>query len=132
MDIATPISVGDAVEADFGGAAEFTDLGLRGDVTHGARAGSRAEQGALRSAQHFDAVEVVEIEVRREQRHGDRRFIQIDADGFLHTGLIAHHLAGADATDGNLALTWAKVGDVQAGHIARHLDDVGGAGFLMF
>ena len=62
------------------GAAELADLGLRGDVAQRARDRAGAEQRALRAAQHFEALEVEQIEVGREQRDGDRRLVEIDAD----------------------------------------------------
>src|SRR4029077_16680734 len=77
-----------------------------------------------------DAIEVVEIEVGREQGHRDRRLVEVDTHRFLHTRLIAHNLAGADAADGDLALSWAEIGDVETRHIARDVDDVGRAGLL--
>ena len=44
------------------------DVGLVGDVAKGAADASRSEQRALRPTQCFDAVEVKQIEVGREQR----------------------------------------------------------------
>ena len=41
------------------------------DVAHRSRLRTGAEQRALRAAQHFDAVHVEEIDVRREQRERD-------------------------------------------------------------
>ena len=69
----------------------------------------------------------IEIEVGREQRHRDRRLIEVDADRLLHARLIAHHLAGADAADRDLALARSQIRDVEAGDIARDVDDVGRA-----
>ena len=103
---------------------------MRGDVTHRAGGRARTKQRALRAAQHLDAVEVVQVEVGREQRDRDRRLVEVDADRFLHARLIADHLAGADAADGDLALARTQIRDVEAGHVARDVDDVGGAGLL--
>ena len=84
------------------------ELRLVGDVAH--RAGQRAgaEQRALRTAQHLDAVDVEEVEVRREERQRDHRLVEVDADLLLHARLVAHDLAGGDAAHRDLALARAR------------------------
>ena len=44
------------------------ELGFVGDVPHGAADGPGAEQRALRAAQGFHALHVIQIQVRGEQR----------------------------------------------------------------
>ena len=65
------------------------DLGearLRGDVAHRAALRAGAEQGSLRTAQHFDAIEVEELDQRivgieSERAHLDRRIVDVDSGG---------------------------------------------------
>ena len=95
------------------------------DVAQRARQGSRAEQGALRTAQYLEALQVIEFEVGRKQRDGNRRLIQVDADLFLDAGLVANDLARADAAHGNLALSGAEIRDGEAGDVARQIGNAG-------
>ena len=88
-----------------------------------ARRRARAEQCALRPAQHFETLQIEQIQIRREQRHRNRRLVEIHADRFFHAGLIAHDLAGADAANRDLALARPEIGDGQAGEVAGQLDD---------
>ena len=48
---------------------------------------------------------VEEVQVGCEQRNGDCRLIEIDADRFLHARLVAHDLPGTDAAYRDLALS---------------------------
>ena len=71
--------------------------GLGGDVAHRAAFGAGAEEGALRSAQHLDAVEIEHrrqrvVGVQAEVAHLDRRIVDIDAGGARAGG-------GLDAAD---------------------------------
>ena len=107
---------------------EGAELRLLRDIAHRARLGARAEQRTLRSAQHLEAIEVKELQVRREQCDRNRRLIEIDANLLLDAWLVADDLTRADAADGHLALTGTEIGDRQAGDVARKVDDVAGAG----
>ncbi len=84
---------------------------------------ARAEQRALRTAQRFDAVEVEQVEVGREQRQRDRRFVEIDADLFLDARLVAGDLAGGDAADRDLALARPEILDGEPGDVAADVLD---------
>ncbi len=55
-----------------GAGLEFADLRLPGDIAHGAGLGAGAEQGSLRATQHLESIDIEQLQVRREQRHGDR------------------------------------------------------------
>jgi hypothetical protein len=68
-------TVGQALNSRVERAAEIADVRLRRDVTNRAGGRTRAEDRALRTAQHFDAIEIVEIEIRREQRDRNRRLV---------------------------------------------------------
>ena len=70
------------------------ELRLVGDVAHGAADGAGAEQRALRAAQGFHALDVIEVQVRGEERDRNRRVVQVDADLFLDAGLVTHDLPG--------------------------------------
>ena len=85
------------VDVAFDRAFHGVDVRLVGDVADRAADAARAEQGALRAAKRLDAVQVEQIEVRREQRERSDRFVEIDADLFLHARLVAGDLAGRDA-----------------------------------
>src|SRR5690606_19906471 len=111
----------DHVHLRFDGAFEHVEVRLIGDVANRAADIARTEQRALRPAQWFDAVEIVEIEVWREQRQRDDRVIEIDADLLFHTRLVAHDLTGGNAAQRNLALTWAKVLHGHAGDVAAQI-----------
>ena len=78
---------------------------------------------ALRAAQRLDAVEIEEVEVRREQRQRDDAFVEVDANLLLHAGLVADDLAGGHAADGNLALPRPEVLDRQARNVAADVLD---------
>ena len=98
------------------GLAEF---GLVGDVADRPADAARSEQSALRPAQRLDAVEVEQVEVRREQRQRDDALVEVDADLLLHARLVADDLAGRDTAHRNLALPrpeilYGKPGDVAA------------------
>ena len=99
-------------------------LRLVGDVANRARQRAGAEQCALRPAQHLDAFRVEQIEVGREERQRDDRFVEVDANLLLHAGLIAHDLTGGDATDGHLTLPGPEVLHRQPGDVRRHALDV--------
>src|SRR3546814_19507785 len=47
---------------------------------------SAAVKRALRAAQHFDAIDIVKLEVRLRRSLGDGRFVDIDPDGRLQIG----------------------------------------------
>ena len=103
---------------------------LVGDVAKRAADRARAEQGALRAAQCFDAVQVEQVEVRVEQRQGNDRLVEIDADLFLHARLVADDLAGRHAADRHLALARPEVLDGEAGDVAADILDRAGVGAL--
>ena len=127
LEVAADVAALNLVQRGFNCALIDADLRRIGDIADGARQRARAEQRALGAAQHFDAVQVEQVEVRGEQRHGDDAFVQIDADLLLHARLIADDLAGGDAADGDLALPGAEVLDGKAGDGARQVLDVGNA-----
>src|SRR5204863_1389407 len=103
------------------------DLRLIGNVADRARLRSGAEEGSLRTAQDLDAVQVEEVDVRREERERDHRLIEVNAHLLLHTRLIADDLAGGNAADGDLALPRAEVLDREAGDVRRDVLECLGA-----
>ena len=109
LDVAASAAAVDGAAAELGERLRDAQLRLVGDVAHRARQRAGAEQRALRAAQHFDAVRVEQIEVRREQRQRDDRLVEVDADLLLHARLVAHDLAGGHAAHRDLALAGAEV-----------------------
>ena len=59
--------------------------------------------------------------VGREQRHGNRRFIEVDANLFLDAGLVADDPPRGHAADRQLALAWSEIPDDENGDIARQI-----------
>ncbi len=98
-----------------------------GDVTHGAGERARAEEGALRAAQHLDAGEVEEVDVGGEQRQRDHRLVEVDADLLLDARLVAHDLPRGDAAHGHLALAGAEVLHREAGDVGSDVLELVGA-----
>ena len=96
---------------------------LVGDVADRAADGPRTEQRALRPPQRFHAVEIEQVEVGREQRQRDDAFVEVDADLFLHSGLVADDLARRNAADRHLALPGAEVLHRQVGDVAADVLD---------
>src|ERR1700730_5898621 len=105
-------------------ALDYPELRLGGDIADGASFGSGSEQCSLRSAQHFDTIEIEKLQVGRKQGDRDGRLVEIDADLFLHSWLMANDLTRADAANRNLTLPGAQVGNGQARDIAREIGDV--------
>src|SRR6185369_11689171 len=93
----TKISALSDVEAAFELALEGLELWLVGDVTDRATDRSGPEEGTLRPAQRLNAVQIEQVEVRREQRKRNDAFIEVDADLLLHARLVTYDLAGGDA-----------------------------------
>jgi hypothetical protein len=96
---------------------------LLAHVAHGTADGATSEQRALRSAQHFDALEVHEID-HRAHRHGEQHVVEIDA----HTRLeLRQEVVLTDAADerrhgvAECRLRWTEarirngVGDIRRG-----------------
>ncbi len=109
----------DDIQIELREALRDVHLRLVGDVAHGAGQRARAEQRPLRTAQHFHAVGVEQIEIRCEERQRDGRLVEVDADLFLHARLIAHDLPGRYAADRHLALTGPEVLHGQSGDVRR-------------
>ncbi len=78
----------------------------------------------MRAAQRFNAVQVEEVEVGREQRQRDHGFVEIDADLFLDARLVANDLTGGNAAQSDLALSRPEVLDRQTGDVAREVFEV--------
>ena len=78
-----------------------------------------------RSTSTRDQVE--EVDVGREERQRDHRFVEVDADLLLDARLVAHDLAGGDAAHGDLALAGAEVLDGEAGDVRGDVFDRFGA-----
>src|SRR5580698_3210319 len=83
--------------------------------------GARAVQSALRSAQHFDVIEIVEADIGLEAaavvgvRAADHRFAVVDASG---------RIAGrVDTANDILFVARTQVLDGQAGNLARDIHD---------
>ena len=94
------------VAAEVVGGGEVRGVGLVGDDADGARFRACAVEGALRALQHFDARDVVDVNVDGAVDGRDRLLVQIGADGRLRGRVVAvlpaHHAAhvhvrGADA-----------------------------------
>jgi hypothetical protein len=115
------------IEAELADLFIDADLRLVADVAHRARERARSEQRPLRAAQHFDARHVEQIDVGREERERDHRFVEVDADLLLHSGLVAHDLAGGDAAHGDLTLPRPEVLHREAGDVRGDVFDVLGA-----
>ena len=94
FDVTAGCAAVDGVEVELRPHVLDAELRLVGDVPHGAADGAGSEQRALRAPQGFHALDVIEVKVRGEQRDRDRRVVQIDADLFLDTRLVAHDLPG--------------------------------------
>ena len=94
FDVAAGRSAVDGVQVELRPHFLDAELGLVGDVPHGAADGPGAEQRALRPPQGLDALHVIEVEVRGEQRDRNRHVVQIDAHLLLDAGLVADDLAG--------------------------------------
>ncbi len=99
------------------------DARLYHDVAHGAALGTRAEEGALRTAQHLDAVEI--------ERLG-QRVVGIESDRpHLNGGVIDIDAGGARAAGGGNAANRNRVRaggvDRHARHEAHHLGHVANA-----
>ncbi len=129
LGVTAAAAIVDAVEIGFDGGAECVVIGLVGDVTNRTRQRAGTVQGALRPAQHLDAVHVEQVDVRREQRQRDHRFVQVDADLLLDAGLVAHDLAGRGAADGDLALAGAEILHRKRGHGAGYVLQADDAAF---
>ena len=67
FDMEAHLAVGNRVDVEFDIAFELVGVRLVGDVADRAADRARAEQRALRATQRFDAVQVIKVEVRREQ-----------------------------------------------------------------
>ena len=102
----------------------LVELGLVGDVAHGARLGAAAKQRALRAFEHLDALHVghVDVGVARGELH--RLIIEIDRDiregRDGARGLVAGK-AGREATHEDRALARAIAGE---GHVGRIFQQV--------
>src|SRR6185369_3614197 len=92
LDCTAELAVGARRGRHFRRAAELRQLRLRSDVTQNAGNRTGTEQRALRTAQHFEALQIEQVEVRREQGNGDRRLVEVHADLRLHARLIADDL----------------------------------------
>ena len=132
LDVAALVAAVDAAAAELAEPPRHPRLGLVADVAHRARERPGAEQGALRTAQHLDAGQVEEVEVRREQRERDDRLVQVGAHRLLDAGHVASDLAGRHAPDRDLALAGAEVLHAEAGHVRRHALEVRDAPLLQF
>ena len=77
FQVIADIAFADRVEVGFDRTAIFAQLRLVGDVAQRSADASRPEKGALRSAQRFNAVEVVEVEIGVEQGQRNDRFVEI-------------------------------------------------------
>ena len=96
-------------------------VGLIGEQTDGAAHRGLAVESALRSVQDLDALDVEQLEVRVVERIGDRDVVDVDADGGVAGGELAH------AAQIDLGAVGAEVGEVERGHVARVVDEVVGA-----
>src|SRR5262249_43263060 len=119
LHVAASVPAIDAVAAELDESFLQSDLGLVRDVAHGSRQGAGAEQRALRTAQHLDAIRVEQIEVWREEGERDDRLVEIDADLLFHTWLVSHDLAGGDAAHGDLALAGPEVLHGESADVCR-------------
>jgi len=88
-----------AAQQPLGGRIVLAGIGHGGHVVHRAAQCRGAEQRSLRSAQHFDAIEIERIDVGnadREAGFDDGNFVEIIADGGLALLVIGR---GGDAAD---------------------------------
>ena len=109
---------------ELGSPARDVQLGLIGDVPDGARLRAGTEEGPLRTAQHLHAIRIEQVDIRREQRKGDHRLVEVDADLLLDARLVAHDLAGRQAADGDLALARSEVLNGEPAHVRRDAFEV--------
>ena len=130
LEMPTDIVAVDEVHISFDQSFGHTDLGLIGNVADRTADTTRTEQRPLRSAERLDAVEIEQIEVRREERKRNHALVEIDADLLLDPGLVAHDLAGRDAAHRNLALARTEVLHRQARDIARDVLEIVRSRFL--
>ena len=109
----------DPAAAHLAEGATRAELGLVADVANGAGQRAGAEQGPLGAAEHLHAGDVEQIQVRREQREGDGRVVQIGAHLLLDPRLVPGDLAGGGSAHGDLALAGAQVLHAEPGHVGR-------------
>jgi hypothetical protein len=124
LEVAALAAAVQGAAAELGERLLHAQLGLIGDVSHRPRQRAGAEQRALWAAQDLDAVQVEQVEVRREQREGDHRFVQVDAHLLLDARLVTHDLAGGDAPHRDLALAGSQVLHRESAHVGGHALDV--------
>ena len=70
--VSTRITMRGRFERGVGHRFCFAELWLAGDVAHGARLGSGAEERPLGPTQHLEALEVEQLEIGREEGHRNR------------------------------------------------------------
>ena len=68
---------------------EAAEVRLVGDDAHRAGLGAGAVEGALRTRQGLDALDVVDVQVERALDGGDRLLIEVHADARQRTGMVA-------------------------------------------
>ncbi len=97
-------------------------IGLGGDVADRAANGTAPEQRALWTAQHFDPIDIEQLQIEQTGVQVDLRFIDACGGRLAKRAGIA---AGRQATQHELhALARAEVGHCQAGnHAARNRAD---------
>ena len=65
---------------------EFPSIRLVGDVTHRAAHRAGPEQGALRTGQHFDALQIDGVKVQVAANQRSRRVVDVKRNRWLRTG----------------------------------------------
>src|SRR6185437_7625720 len=98
LDHSARLAVLDGVGLDVVAGLEFPQLRPVGDHAHRAGLGARAEEGPLRTFQHLDAVDVIEVKGYGSRDGGDRLLVEVYADAGLGSGMIAV-AAAHDASD---------------------------------
>src|SRR3546814_7406598 len=83
---------------------------------------SAAVKRALRAAQHFDAIDIVKLEVRLRRSLGDGCFVDIDPDGRLLAGVDV--ATGRDAANEALGPARADVEERYADRKRPHLNSM--------
>ena len=105
------------------GAFVGVELGLVGDDLHRPAHGSRAIEGALRTAQHLDAADVVEVRIDhdlaglRQRRRGERHFVEVEAHGGGRAAV------GGETARLELRETRPRGAHGEPGHVVGHVRD---------
>ena len=105
------------------GGGEATRIRLVGDDADGAGFGTRAVERALRTRQHFHAVDIVKVHVQRAADGRDRLLVKIDADCRQRARMVAVVTAD-DAAHADIGKAGAGIAAARAAGGVGHTREV--------